>query len=410
MDNQTIYSTLSKKLLAELEGELRGDILTYWMNKMSDEKNVFVGRRDGFDHIDFDAPKGVILCGRILWTYSCAYRLFGVESYLEEAHKIYEYLRDRFVDHEYGGVYWALNPEGEPYDTKKQFYAIAFCIYGIAEYVRVTGDRLALKLAMDLFHSIEDHSRDREKGGYIEAMTQDWQPIDDLRLSDKDDNAEKTMNTHLHILEGYTNLLRVAPEESREEVAEAVRHCVEIFLDRIIRPDGLHFGLFFDMDWKCGPQAISYGHDIEGSWLILESADVLGDAELSERVMKAVRLLADGSLEGRSDEGWMAYELHADGRLDEERHWWVQAEMVVGLVYLFVRHDVPMALRKAVDSWEWIKKHLLDHRNGEWFWSELPDGSVNHRDDKAGFWKCPYHNSRMCMEVISVLKEWGEKK
>lgn len=397
---------ISNKLASELENELRGNILPYWIEKMNDGNGGFIGRRDGFDRPDPCAQKGGILCARMLWTYSAAARMFGDRQYIECAEEIFRYLKEHFIDSEFGGTYWSLNADGTPLDTKKQFYAIAFTVYGLSEYVRATGCGEALQLALQLFDVIETHSRDRKLNGYIEATSRDWTPIADLRLSEKDDNAEKTMNTHLHIIEGYANLLRIAPEDRRNEVREAVINLIHIFLDRIVDNTTSHMGLFFDMEWNHGPHPVSYGHDIEASWLLLEAADVVGDPALTARVLAQTRILADSSLEGRSDEGWMAYELHADGRLDSERHWWVQAEMVVGLIYLYTRHNVPMSLKKGWDSWQWIKRHIVDNKEGEWHWSELPDGTINRNDDKAGFWKCPYHNSRMCLEVISRLREY----
>lgn len=393
--------TAEKKLCGELIANLTENILPYWLDRMSDPEGGFYGRRDGHDVPDVMAPRGAILNARILWAFSAACRVLGKEEYLEAATRAKREIIDRFYDHEFGGVYWSLDSEGRPLDTKKQFYALGFAIYGLSEYSRATGDEEALEYAVKLFHDIERHSRDREKGGYTEALTREWQPMADMRLSDKDENTSKTMNTHLHIIEPYTNLLRVWPDES---LKEATRSLLGVFLDKIMIP-GMrgHLGLFFDDDWRCmDGGTISYGHDIEASWLLLETAMELGDSDLTARTLEATRRIADAAYEGRCYDGSMVYERHPSGRYDDDKHWWVQAENVVGQIYQYVYHGRGDMLGKAVQSWEYIKDNLVDREGGEWFWSRH-NGEINRRDDKAGFWKCPYHNSRMCLEVYERL-------
>lgn len=384
-----------------LMANMTGNILPYWTDCMVDPRGGFYGRRDGNDNLDADAPKGAILNARILWTFSAAYLATGNKSYISTAQRAYDYIRDHFIDRELGGAFWSVNPDGTPADTKKQFYAIAFLIYGLSEYYRACGNTEALNLAMELFGSIESHSRDRAKGGYIEAANRDWSPIADMRLSEKDANTSKTMNTHLHIIEGYTALLRVSSDEN---VREATISLLRTFLDRIYRPATGHLGLFFDDDWNLQDDACSYGHDIEASWLLLETAQVIGDPELINETLLVTERIADAALEGMMPDGSMVYERHADGHTDTERHWWVQAENVVGLVYLARFHNRPEALDLANKCWKYISGNLVDTEKGEWYWSRLPDGSINRHDDKGGFWKCPYHNSRACMEAAAQIR------
>lgn len=408
----------------QLLDNLTENILPYWIERMVDPAGGFYGRRDGHDTLDPSAPKGAILNARILWTFSAAYRELHTPQYLDMATRAYEYIRDHFVDREYGGTYWSLNPDGSVLDDKKQFYAIGFMIYGLSEYYRATGCDEALRLALDLFTCIETYSRDRrkDKGGYIEAATRSWQPIADMRLSDKDANASKTMNTHLHIIEGYTNLLRALKEREAQTrhsilsdslsdsldtqlVEEATRELLQIFLKHIKNPLTNHLTLFFDNDWhKVGGDTESYGHDIEASWLLLETAQVIGDTELLPQTLDHARHIALAGLQGRCADGSMVYERHPDGHYDNDKHWWVQAENVIGQLYLAAFHDMPHMTIQARQSWQYILDNLVDPK-GEWYWSRTsPDGAVNRHDDKAGFWKCPYHNSRMCLEAISVLR------
>ncbi len=414
---------MKEKFKEELKNCLTENILPYWMEKMKDPRGGYYGRRDGHDNLEENAPKGAILQARILWTFSAAYNILGKPSYLEEARHAYEFIKGHFIDKEKGGAYWSVTADGAPLDTKKQFYAIAFIIYGLSEYYIASGDEEALKTALMLFESIEEHARDREKDGYIEAANCDWSPIEDMRLSERDANASKTMNTHLHILEGYTNLLRALREAKMsgaewvsdkdiERVTEANVYLLRIFLDRIENQETHHLTLFFDDDWNKFDDAESYGHDIEASWLLLETAMVIGDKKLISETLEHTQLIALAALKGRMGDGSMIYEMHGDGTLDKDLHWWVQAEDVIGQLYLARFHTDPASeaeslywLKSAYESWRFIADNLVDP-NGEWYWSIKADGSVNKDDDKAGFWKCPYHNSRMCLESMQILNSF----
>ena len=392
------------RLRNEMRSELENNILPFWMNKMEDnEQGGFYGEITGNDELRPEASKGAILNARILWTFSAAYRLLKKPEYLKTATRAKRYLIDRFYDPEYGGIYWELDYKGNPLDTKKQIYAIGFAIYGLSEYARATGDAEALEYAQRLFEVIEQHSFDPVQNGYLEALTRDWQPIEDMRLSDKDENEKKTMNTHLHILEPYTNLYRVWKDERLER---QLRNLIDVFITRILDPQTGHLNLFFEEDWTNKYRIYSYGHDIEASWLIHEAALVLGDETVLKRIEPLIVRIAQAADEGLNPDGSMIYENFLDKqKIDRELHWWVQAENVVGHINLYQHFGDESALDIAVRCWEFIKAKLIDHEHGEWHWSILPDGTVNRKDDKAGFWKCPYHNGRMCMEVIERFGE-----
>ena len=387
------------QLRNEMRSEFENNILPFWMNKMEDnEQGGFYGEITGDDELRPEASKGAILNARILWTFSAAYRLLKKPEYLKTATRAKRYLIDRFYDPEYGGIYWELDYKGNPLDTKKQIYAIGFAIYGLSEYARATGDAEALEYAQRLFDVIEQHSFDPVQNGYLEALTRDWQPIEDMRLSDKDENEKKTMNTHLHILEPYANLYRIWKDERLER---QLRNLIDVFITRILDPQTGHLNLFFEEDWTNKYRIYSYGHDIEASWLIHEAALVLGDKTVLKRIELLIVRIAQAADEGLNPDGSMIYENFLDKqKIDRELHWWVQAENVVGHINLYQHFGDESALDIAVRCWEFIKAKLIDHKQGEWHWSILPDGTVNRKDDKAGFWKCPYHNGRMCMEVI----------
>ena len=392
--------TRIETLRQEMRDVLENNILRFWIDRMQDkEHGGFYGRIDNQNVLHPDADKGAILNARILWTFSAAYRVLGKADYLEMASRAKQYFIDHFIDPDYGGVYWSVNYKGQPKDTKKQFYAIGFALYGFSEYARATNDQEALEIAIKLYRCIEEHAFDKVHNGYIEAMTRDWQPIADMRLSDYDANYPKSQNTHLHIIEPYANLYRVWPSK---ELEASLRNIIGIFTDRILNPETHHLDLFFEMDWTRGAgQLESYGHDIECSWLMHEAALVLGDKEVLAKVEPIVKMVAKASEKGLNADGSMIHEANLTaGTKDDDLHWWVQAEAVVGFYNIYQHFHDEAALDKALRCWQYTKDQLIDYEHGEWYWSRHRDGSLNSVDDKAGFWKCPYHNGRMCLEII----------
>jgi mannobiose 2-epimerase len=419
------------KMKAEMQDVLKKNILHFWMTQMVDEEHGgFYGRMDHSGTLHPDAEKGAILNARILWSFSAAYRVLGNPEYLAMATRAKDYIIDHFIDPEYGGIYWSVDYKGQPLDTKKQFYAIGFAIYGLTEYARATGDREALDYALQLYDCIEEHAFDRVHNGYIEACTRAWGKIEDMRLSELDANYPKSQNTHLHIIEPYTNLLRCLKELHAQEscdyvpvlgsvlpigitipvetivaVETSLRNLIDIFTEKILNPETCHLDLFFEMDWTRGAGHLeSYGHDIECSWLMHEAALVLGDKKVLAKVEPIVRKVAKASEKGLRPDGSLIHEANLDtGHVDDDLHWWVQAENVVGCFNLYQYFGDESALEKAVRCWDYIKSQLIDFEHGEWYWSRHSDGSLNTSDDKAGFWKCPYHNSRMCLEIIERI-------
>ena len=412
----------------EMQDVLENNILRFWLDQMMDyEHGGFYGRMDGEGELHKEAEKGAILNARILWAFSAAFRVLKHPEYLEAATRAKDYIIEHFIDQEYGGVYWSVDCEGNPLDTKKQFYAIGFMIYGLTEYARSTGDREALDYALDLYDCIEEHAFDREHNGYIEACTREWGRIEDMRLSDLDANYPKSQNTHLHIIEPYTNLLRClkeaqaqescdyvsaigsvlpvgisVPPQTISEVEGALRNLVDIFTEKILNKETNHLDLFFGMDWTRGAGHLeSYGHDIECSWLLHEAALVLGDQQVLNKVEPIVQAVAQASAKGLRPDGSLIHEANLDtGYVDDDLHWWVQAENVVGWYNIWQHFGDEEALNRAEKCWHYIKKQLIDYEHGEWYWSRHANGLLNTKDDKAGFWKCPYHNSRMCLEII----------
>ncbi len=395
--------SIDKSLLRDsFQNELIS-IIKYWSTYTIDLNNGgFYGELYDNNEVVENSDKGSVLNARILWSFSVAYNLNQTAEYLILAERAFNYICKHFIDPEFGGIYWSVNAQGKPKDAKKQIYAIAFAIYGLSEYYKASKDKTALMLAIKLHNDIEQHSFDTTNGGYLEAFTQEWYPIDDLRLSDKDANEKKTMNTHLHILEAYTNLYSIWPDN---ELNDQLKILINYFEQYFINHESFHLNLFLDENWAVKSDTISYGHDIEASWLLLRAAEVLNDHALTERVKKAAVKIAYASAEGSNNDGSLNYEHEPSlQKLITERHWWVQAEAVVGYYNAFQITGENHFLDKSVSAWNYTKQYIIDHKKGEWFWGINNDGSVMNGYGKVGFWKCPYHNSRACIEMVYRLK------
>jgi mannobiose 2-epimerase len=323
-------------------------------------------------------------------------------SYLKVAEHAMDYILDKFIDREYGGAFLSVTAEGEPADVRKQTYTQAFFIYALSEYYLATGDSLALDEAKNIFQCVEKYCSDPVNNGYFEVYSRDWEKTDDLLIGEKDKNDQKTMNTHLHLLEAYTNLYRAWPDEI---VASRLKNLIELFTRKIIDQKTGHLIVFLNEKWESTSTLNSYGHDIEASWLLEESANVLGDAGLIAQVRHLSIQIVHAAEEGLQPDGSLIYEKDiATGHANTNRDWWPQAEAITGFVKAYKLTGDKAYLAKARKCWDYVDKRMVDHRNGEWFNSISEKGEVNKHGDKAGFWKCPYHNSRMCLEMIEMAE------
>jgi cellobiose epimerase len=402
--NNTAETISSVAKLIQYRSELKVEleaILTWWTANMIDvEQQGFYASVDNNNFPDKTADKGLVLNSRILWTFSAAYHFTKEKKYLLIADRAYHYIVTRFTDSEFGAVYWSLDASGKMKDGRKQIYGLAFCIYGLCEYVKATGNEAALQLAIDLYKNIEQYSFDKTYGGYIEAFTRDWKLADELRLSEKDDNEKKTMNTHLHIIEAYANLYQVKPDAP---LKERIIQLLNVFEKYMIDPAHSHLNLFMDEHWHVKSTVVSYGHDIEAAWLLLECATIIKEEKLINR-FKAISIqLTVAAEEGLDADGGLWYEYDPiKNHLIKEKHSWPQAETMVGFLNAYQLTDDTHYLDQSLHSWSFVKKHICDKQKGEWYWGIEEDGSPMKKE-KAGFWKCPYHNSRACMEVIKRI-------
>jgi len=407
-----------EKFQEEIAGELK-EILTFWLENAPDKTHGgFIGKMDSQGYVYPEAEKGGVLNARILWTFSAALRHYQqpgnepetgfIDQLRAGTERAFDYFRKHFFDHEKGGVFWSVNADGSPGSTRKQIYALAFAVYALSEYSMATENQDALDMAVSLYRDMEKYSFDSESGGYLEAFSRDWELLEDLRLSEKDRNDPKTMNTHLHIIEAYVNLFRIWQDK---ELEKKIRDLLTVFEEKIIDRESFHLKLFFDRNWQSQSRAISFGHDIEASWLLYESAEVLDDKKQIEKWKTIALEIAEAATEGLNKDGSLNHEYDpSTGHWDTHREWWVPAEAMVGYLNAYELHPDEKYLEYIRSQWTFIQWHLKDSTNGEWIWGVYPPDEttgfayrVMDTEDKIGFWKCPYHNGRACIEILKRI-------
>lgn len=395
----TDIQTYRQEMMDELS-----QILNYWLTHTIDVKyGGFYGRIDENGVTDETATKGSVLNSRILWAFSAGYLITHNDEYLKTATRAFKYILDHFQDKQHGGVYWSLTAEGKPLQTRKQMYALAFCMYGMSEYYKATQDERALNFCKELFQLLEIHSFDKKNLGYIEATAREWKPLEDVRLSEKDNNEKKTMNTHLHIIEAYTNFYRIYPEVF---VKLQIENLLSVFDQYIINHQHHHLNLFMDENWILKSDLISYGHDIEAAWLLCEAAAVIQNKEWIGRTNEWALKITRASMAGLDKDGGLWYEYDSNGNhLIKEKHSWPQAEAMIGFMNAYELTNDQKYLELSYQSWQFVKHYIKDEQGGEWYWGVEADGSPMKGQDKVGFWKCPYHNSRACIEIINRINK-----
>ncbi len=384
-------------MINEVKSELTGHIIPFWKKLRDDEFGGYYGLLDYDLNLDKKAEKGCILNNRITWFFSNAYMCLKDETLLDEARHGYEFLRDYCLDRKNGGVYWSMSYDGKPLDTTKHTYNQAFCIYALSSYYDASGDKQALEEAYGLFDIIETKCRD--EGGYLEAFDEEFRPAGNDKLSENGVMADRTMNTLLHVFEAYTELYRV---DKNEKVADKLRWILDCFADKIYNPALHRQEVFFDHEYNTLIDLYSYGHDIETSWLIDRGLEILGDKAYTEKLSPITADLARNVKKVAFDGHSLANECDK-GVVNTDRIWWVQAETLIGFINAYQKdRSQTDFLEAARAEWDFIKNYSIDHREGsEWFSGVAADGSPDpKRREIVEPWKCPYHNGRMCREII----------
>jgi len=395
-----------KDLTRRISGQLFGHIMPFWCGPALDrEQGGWMACLSNDLKPDRTKPKGLIVNSRILWSFSAVFQAWPEALYRQMANRALEVVMNSFWDTEHGGAFWQLDGDGRVLDGSKKTYGQAFYIYALVEYFRAFGGNAALVRAKELFDLIERHAHDDRNGGYWEVRQRDWSEAGaDARLSEKDLNEKKSMNNHLHVLEAYTNLYRVWKDR---RVEERLRELIALFEHRILDSHTLHLHHFFDETWKVRSNTYTFGHDIEGTWLLCEAAEVLGDddALLKQTQATALRMAEAVLNEGIEEDGGLCYEGRAGIAIDRGKEWWPQAEAVIGFLNAFQISGDPKYLDAARRVWDFIEQHLVDRTHGEWFWRITPEGQVDASQPKISEWKEPYHGSRACLEAVHRLQK-----
>ncbi len=385
-----------KKMKEEIREHLQQSIIPFWKSLRDDTYGGYYGYM-GYDRVvDECAAKGCILNSRILWFFANAYLTLGDESLLSEAEHGFAFMKKYCLDREYGGVFWSLNYDGTPDDTTKHTYNQAFSIYALSSYYDASKDEESIRIAEELYGLIEEKCRD--EGGYLEAFDREFSPMENDKLSENGVTADRTMNTLLHVFEAYTEFYRVT---GKEEVKERLKWMMDMIAEKIYNPELHRQEVFFDAAYNPLIDLHSYGHDIETAWLVDRGVEIVGDPEYEAKMTPITKDLTRQIYETAYNRHSLANECER-GVVDTDRVWWVQAEAVVGFLNGYEK-DVSRTeyLEAAREIWQYIKTYLVDTREGsEWYWLLDEDGVPYENKPIVEPWKCPYHNGRMCMEVI----------
>ena len=379
-------------------------ILKFWENYTIDEENGgFIGQIDSDMKKQPEADKGVILNARITWAFSAAYKYNKNPEYLKLATRAYNYLIDKFYDHENDGVYFMIDYKGNPTVDRNQVIAVAFVTYAFSEYYRATENKEALDYALKLFNSLELFALDKDENGYFDAFSKEWEKLEDMRMYPGDKNATKTMNANFHIMVAYANIYRAY---KNDKIKRALKNLIQVLLDKIIDVKRGSCNLFFDSNWEILPSDDNYGLDIEASWLIWDAALVLNDQKIIEQLRPIVLKIVEHSIKyGYDKDGGMMNEGNdKEGAVNTYKSWWVQAESVIALFNAYQMTTENKYLAHALLTWDFIKKYVIDYNYGEWYGTVgKDDHKPNLEENKIGPWKCPYHNSRMGLQIAERI-------
>lgn len=377
-------------------------ILNWWSTEMIDEEEGgFLGKIDNKGNKFPHAEKGIVLNTRLLWTFSAAVRQ-GFPEYRKYADRAYNYIVNHFLDVNHGGLFWMVDYKGNPVDKRKQIYAQAFGIFSMVEYFMATGNKVAFKNAQELFELVELHAHDQTKNGYLEAFSQQWEELEDMRMKEQNANNVKTMNTHMQLLNAFTNLYRC---DKRAAPKTALYQLTRIIRKKFVDKNTGRLKLFFDKKWNENFQFESFGHEVEAAWFLNNAVHILGvETEILKAHSIASRLAQRVENEGMAPLGGIYNERTKEGEFHKLQEWWAQAEAVTGFYDAYEKTGKEKYLTASKKSWDFINKYIMDKENGDWFWSvSAESGDPTETDDKANAWKSNYHNIRMCFEMMKRL-------
>lgn len=380
----------------EIKQHFKEKLIPFWCAMKDDIYGGYYGLVDYDLKREEKAVKGCILNSRILWFFANAYLIWKEDELLECAKHAYDFLKNYALDKENGGVFWSMQYDGTVEDDTKHTYNQAFAVYALSSYYDASRDKEALALAMDLFKTIE--SKCLASNGYKEAFTRDFKEISNEKLSENGVMAGRTMNTMLHVLEAYTELYRVSGSQL---VKTKIYWILSIFRKSIYQEEKKRQEVFFDENMNSLIDLHSYGHDIESAWLIDRTIEILDENYYREKFGPITKALAENVYQKAFNGKSLANEC-CKGIVDETRIWWVQAEAVVGFYNEYQKdRKKEYYLEASKALWNFIKDKQIDKRTGaEWYNAVDKYGNPIEGIPVVSPWKCPYHNGRMCMEII----------
>jgi len=401
---------LADRYIPRLERILTDNIAPFWYDKSLDrEHGGYIISFGPAGELQAPATKMIVTQARTVWLFSRLARAgYRKQQYLDAAELGYRFLTEKMWDQAYGGFYWEVDVTGnKKLKPHKHLYGQSFALYAISEYYLASGKKEALDFAVDFFELLEHKSHDKQYGGYVEFFEPDWTapPADETTYMG--DPADfKLMNTHLHLLEALTTFYRA----SKLPLArERLRELIDIQSNAVVRKNLGACTDKYERDWTPRLEGnyarVSYGHDIENIWLVMDACDAVGISNYPFGDL--YRTLFEYSLKYGYDEvhGGFYYTGPFNQPADDRnKSWWVQAEVIVSALHMYRHTKDPKYLAVFEKTFGLIEKELVDWEHGEWHAGIAPNGKPY--GGKAGPWKGGYHNGRAMIECIQILRQW----
>ncbi|UGU17888.1 AGE family epimerase/isomerase [Sinomicrobium kalidii] len=417
-------------LIREFRKAAKEDLLDKWYPLAADNDDGGFYSEITYDFkIGDHQDKMIVTQSRHIWTNARAFLLYGEDKYLGYAEHGFRFLRDKMWDKGNGGFHNLVTKTGKPIPKPgeaKTAYGNAFAIYALAAYYKASRNEEALELAKKTFRWLEKHSHDPEYKGYFQHMEANGDRI--ARTADTPSAADtgyKDQNSTIHLLEAFTELYTVWPDELLRQRLEELLLLVR---DTIVNDDN-YMNLFFERDWT--PVSfrdrsketiekhyyldhVSFGHDVETAYLMLEASDALGRKD-REKTLHTGKNMVDHALDngwdsksgGFYDGGYYFKGTNGITIVNPDKNWWSQAE---GLNTLLImdRHfpgDKRSYGEYFLKLWKYTGTYITDSRKGGWYEWGQDTRPETRKDPKGHIWKSTYHNFRALANCIRMLEE-----
>jgi mannobiose 2-epimerase len=423
------------QIASNMDNSIRKELLNKWYPQSMD--TVYGGFLSTFTY-DFKPTgaqdKMIVTQARHTWTNAKASEAYpNVGYYKTGALHGFRFLRDVMWDKTYGGFYNLVDRQGnDKSDPRKpkEAYGNSFGIYALAAYYKASGDTSALNLVKKAFLWMEKHSHDPVYKGYYQHLQRDGTPVvRDNNVPSTSDLGYKDQNTSIHLLEAFTELYSVWHDDL---VRQRLQEMLFLVRDVITTKKG-NLVLFFQPDWTPvsfrdssessvlkhrNLDHVSFGHDIETAFLMLEASHALG-LKNDKTTMTIAKLMVDHALRngwdstvgGFYDEGYYFKNKEKISIILDSKNWWAQAEGLNTLLLMAYHfpNDEMHYYDKFKQLWQYIQTYLIDHVNGDWFESGIDKEPQRKTALKGHIWKATYHHYRSLSNCIKRLRGNGEQ-